>query len=95
LVAEGPRPRGGTTYAALTGFLVRKRIAFRSRGHRVGYWLTWFYIAASVPLHIVTGYVVGSTKFIETFPLWYSYLLLPVYAAIIWLYWRLPLRRGS
>jgi len=83
------------TYAAVAGLLGWRRFAFRGRGGRVAYWLSWFYIAGSVPMHIAFAYVQNSTEYLRFFPLWFSYLLLPVYAAMLWFWWRQPLWRSS
>jgi hypothetical protein len=80
------------TYAAVAGVLARRRFAGMGRGRRLAYWASWFYIAASVPMHIAFAYAQNLTEYLRAFPLWFSYLLLPVYAAMLWFWWRLPLR---
>jgi hypothetical protein len=54
----------------------------RSRARRIGYWLITFYIAASVPGHVLF-LTTGNTTYFDVFPWWFSIVILPVYVAII------------
>jgi hypothetical protein len=54
-----------------------------SRGRKIGYWLITFYIAASVPGHVLF-LTTGATTYFDVFPWWFSIVILPVYVAIIW-----------
>jgi cytochrome bd-type quinol oxidase subunit 2 len=76
-------------YAGMTGLLIWNQIQFRNQWHKVVYGLALFYIAGSVPLHVWNAYLNNSTEYIRWFPLWWTYLLLPLYLAIIVLIWRL------
>jgi hypothetical protein len=78
------------TYAAITGFVVLRRVKFANGLHRVFFTASVVYIAASVPLHIYTSYIVNSTQLVIAFPMWYSYfLLIAVFPAFLTMFWRL------
>ena len=79
-------------YAGVTGLLIWNRIRFNNTRHKIVYGLALFYIAGSVPLHIWNAYINNTTEYIRWFPLWFTFLLFPIYAGIITLIWRLPLQ---
>jgi hypothetical protein len=74
-------------YAAVSGLLSWRRMKFRSRGHK---WFIGFiilYMLISIPLHVATWFT-HSTAHLQAFPLWYSLLLQPFYAAVLVALWR-------
>jgi hypothetical protein len=81
-------------YAAVTGALAYRGIPFRGAWHRRVYWLVWFYIAGSVPLHIYNAYLMDSTAYVRSAPLWWTYVLIALFPGIIWFYQRLPSPQG-
>ena len=78
------------TYAAITGILVWRRVDFANTPHKVFFTWSLVYIAASVPMHICFGVIKNNVDFyFEFFPMWFSYLLFPFYAALLTMFWRL------
>jgi hypothetical protein len=78
------------TYAAVTGILVWRRVDFANKAHKVFFTWALAYIALSVPLHMYFGVLKGNVDFYLTFfPVWFSYLLFPFYAALLTMFWRL------
>jgi len=78
------------TYAAITGFVVLRRVEFANTLHRVFFTASVVYIAGSVPVHIYASYIVNSTELVTAFPMWFSYfLLIVVYPAFLTMFWRL------
>ncbi len=82
-------------YSGVTGLLIWGRIDFRSPRHKFAYGMSLFYIAGSVPLHIWNAYLNNTTEYIRWFPLWFTFLLFPIYAGIIALMWHLRLKENS
>ena|SRR5438477_3989688 len=82
-------------YAAVTGLMAWRHIPFRGVRDKVRYGIVLFYVAGSVPLHVYNVYLHDSTEYIRFFPMWFSYLLFPIYGAIIWILWRLPYDGGE
>lgn len=81
------------SYAAVTGILVWHRVTFANTPHRVFFTISLVYIAASVPLHVYFGVIRGDVRFyLEFFPIWFSYLLFPFYAALLIMFGRLHYR---
>lgn len=69
------------------GLLLRRRemaAAFDigSTARRIGYWLITFYIAASIPGHLLF-LTSGNTAYFDVFPWWFSLIIEPVYVLII------------
>jgi len=82
-------------YAGVTGLLLWNRIQFRNTMHKIVYGLALFYIAGSVPLHIWNAYLNNTTEYIRWFPLWFTFLLFPIYIGIIGLMWRLRYKEDT
>ena len=82
-------------YAGVTGLLVWNQIQFRNTLHKFAYGLTLFYIAGSVPLHIYQAYLHNTTEYLRWFPMWFTFLLFPIYTGIIVLIWRLRYKESS
>jgi hypothetical protein len=81
------------TYAAVTGILLWHRVTFANTPHRIFFTISLVYIAASVPLHVYFGAIRGDVHFyLEFFPIWFSYLLFPFYAALLIMFGRLHYR---
>ena len=81
------------TYAAITGILVWRRVDFVNTPHKVFFTWSLVYIAGSVPMHIYFGVIHGNVDFyFDFFPVWFSYLLFPFYAALLTMFWRLRYR---
>jgi hypothetical protein len=81
------------TYAAVTGILLRQRVQFANTSHKVFFTASLVYITGSVPLHAYFGVVRGNVDFyLHFFPVWFSYLLFPFYAALLTMFWRLRYR---
>jgi hypothetical protein len=78
------------TYAAITGILLWRRVEFGSTPHKMFFTWSLVYIGLSVPMHIYFGVIKGDVDFyLEFFPMWFSYLLFPFYAALLTMFWRL------
>jgi hypothetical protein len=78
------------TYAAITGILVWRRVDFANTPHKAFFTWSLVYIAGSVPMHIYFGVIRNDVDFyFEFFPMWFSYLLFPFYAALLTMFWRL------
>jgi len=73
------------TYAAVTGIVGWRRMAFVNRAHRAVLTASIAYIAISVPLHLYVLLVLGDVSFyIHMAGPWFSYLLLcAVYPAFL------------
>lgn len=72
------------TYAAITGIVLWRRVRFVNKAHKLFFTWAVAYIALSVPLHVYFGVVKGDVDFyLSFFPLWFSYLLFPFYAAVL------------
>ena len=81
------------TYAAVTGIVLWNRVEFINKLHKVFFTWSLVYIGLSVPLHIYFGVIRGNVDFyLNFFPVWFSYLLFPFYAALITMFWRLRFR---
>lgn len=81
------------TYAAVTGILLWHRVKFANTPHKVMFTASLVYIAGSVPLHVYFGVIRGNVHFyLDFFPVWFSYLLFPFYAALLTMFWRLRYR---
>ena len=81
------------TYAAITGILLWHRVDFANAPHKVFFTWSLVYIAGSVPLHLYFGVLKGNVDFyLDFFPMWFSYLLLPFYAALLTMFRRLRCR---
>jgi hypothetical protein len=78
------------TYAAITGILLWRRVAFANTAHKMFFTWSLVYIGLSVPMHIYFGVIKGDVDFyLEFFPMWFSYLLFPFYAALLTMFGRL------
>jgi hypothetical protein len=78
------------TYAAITGILLWRRVEFANTPHKMFFTWSLVYIGLSVPMHIYFGVIKGDVDFyLEFFPVWFSYLLFPFYAALLTTFWRL------
>ncbi|MCV7303447.1 hypothetical protein H7J93_27905 [Mycobacterium barrassiae] len=65
------------TYAAITGIVGYRRMAFANGPHKVLITVAIAYIALSVPLHVYFGVIKGNVDFYLTFfPMWFSWFLL-------------------
>ena len=81
------------TYAAVTGILLWHRVTFANTPHRIFFTMSLVYIAGSVPLHAYFGVIRGNVHFyLDFFPIWFSYLLFPFYAALLIMFGRLHYR---
>jgi hypothetical protein len=81
------------TYSAVTGILLWRRVEFANTAHKMFFTWSLVYIAGSVPMHIYFGVIKGDVDFyLEFFPMWFSYLLLPFYAALLTMFSRLQYR---
>ena len=81
------------TYSAVTGILLWRRVEFANIAHRMFFTWSLVYIAGSVPMHFYFGVIKGDVDFyLDFFPMWFSYLLLPFYAALLTMFWRLRYR---
>ncbi|MGA5462810.1 hypothetical protein [Mycobacterium sp. NPDC050041] len=81
------------TCAAVTGVLVWRRVEFANRAHKAFFTWALVYIVLSVPLHVYVGAVRNDVGFyLAFFPVWFSYLLFPFYAAMLTMFWRLRVR---
>lgn len=74
-------------YAGLAGLLSWRRMAFRSRGHKIFLGIIVFYMVASIPIHLSVWFT-HSIEHLKQFPLWFSVVLQPYYAAILVALWR-------
>jgi hypothetical protein len=78
------------TYAAVTGIVLWRRVEFVNKPHKVFFTWALAYIALSVPLHVYFGVIKNNVDFyFDFFPMWFSYLLFPFYAALLTMFWRL------
>ena len=81
------------TYSAITGILLWRRVEFANTAHKMFFTWSLVYIAGSVPMHVYFGVIKGDVDFyLEFFPMWFSYLLLPFYAALLTMFSRLQYR---
>ena len=81
------------TYAAVTGILLWRRVEFANTPHKMFFTASLVYITGSVPLHVYVGVIRGNVDFyLDFFPVWFSYLLFPFYAALLTMFWRLRYR---
>jgi hypothetical protein len=81
------------TYAAITGILLWRRVEFANTAHKIFFTWSLVYIGLSVPLHVYFGVIKGDVAFyLEFFSTWFSYVLLPFYAALLTMFWRLRYR---
>jgi hypothetical protein len=81
------------TYAAVTGILIWRRVDFVNTAHKAFFTWSLAYITLSVPLHVYFGLIKGDVSFyVRFFGVWFSYLLLPFYVALLTMFWRLRLR---
>ena len=78
------------TYSAITGILLWRRVEFANTAHKMFFTWSLVYVAGSVPMHVYFGVIKGDVDFyLEFFPMWFSCLLLPFYAALLTMFWRL------
>jgi hypothetical protein len=77
------------TYAAITGILSHRRMAFANRVHKVALTAALAYITVSVPLHLYVVFVLQDVSFyVHMAGYWFSYLLLiamyPLFLTMLW-----------
>jgi hypothetical protein len=78
------------TYAAITGIMLWRRVEFANTVHKIFFTWSLVYIGLSVPMHVYFAVIKGDVDFyLEFFPVWFSYLLFPFYAALLTMFWRL------
>ena len=65
-------------YAIIGLIYYYKSISFSSKLQQFSYLLLAFWVAISIPIHIM-GQINGTTSFIEGFPSWYSYFFLAIF----------------
>jgi hypothetical protein len=81
------------TYAAITGILLWRRVEFVNKPHKVFFTWSLVYIGLSVPMHVYFGVVRDNVDFyLDFFPVWFSYLLFPFYAALLTMFSKLHYR---
>jgi hypothetical protein len=81
------------TYAAISGIAVWRRVRFTHTPMKIFFTWSLVYIAGSVPLHVYFGVIRGNVAFyFDFFPVWFSYLLFPFYAALLIMFARLRYR---
>jgi hypothetical protein len=71
------------TYAAVTGWLIRKRLLPGGRLHRAVYVLLCTYLSISVPVHAQTLLTGRTDTIVRAFPENYSLVILPVMLALL------------
>lgn len=81
-------------YAGITGLLSWRRMTFRSRRHQLFLGFIVFYMVASIPIHLSVWFT-HSIEHLKQFPLWFSVLLQPYYAAVLVALWRLQFKANS
>jgi hypothetical protein len=78
------------TYAAITGIMSWRRVDYANKPHRAFFTWSLVYIGLSVPLHVYFGVIRDNVDFyFDFFPVWFSYLLFPFYAALLTMFARL------
>jgi hypothetical protein len=81
------------TYAAVSGLAVWHRVQFTYTPMKGFFTWSLIYIAGSVPLHLYCGVIRGNVDFyFDFFPVWFSYLLFPFYAALLIMFARVRYR---
>jgi hypothetical protein len=81
------------TYAAITGFLLWRRVEFVNKPHKVFFTWSLVYIGLSVPMHVYFAVVRDNVDFyLDFFPVWFSCLLFPFYAALLKMFSKLHYR---
>jgi hypothetical protein len=81
------------TYAAVTGILLACRVEFASTPHKICFAWSLVYIGLSVPIHVYFGVIRDNVDFyFDFFPVWFSYLLFPFYAALLTMFSKLRYR---
>jgi hypothetical protein len=76
-------------YAALTGWLTRRRVEYRSRRHEIVHAVVLVYLTISVPLHVRSFFTDDVADLVGLFPAWYSAVFLVVATAMLVHVWRL------
>jgi hypothetical protein len=80
-------------YASITGIMLRPRVRFANKAHKIFFTWAVAYITLSVPLHFYCAVIRDNVHFyVDFFPMWFSYLLLPFYAVLLTMFWRLRFR---
>jgi hypothetical protein len=82
------------TFAGVCYWVYLKRVDFRNLVEKCVYFVTGFYVAASIPLHIRT-LVTWDTSYINRFPESYSYFILPVMLVLSVFAWRVRFKSDS
>ena len=80
--------------AGLAGLLSWRLIEFKNGWHKAFMAFIVIYIVVSIPIHLAT-YLTQSTEFLRQFPMWFSALILPYYAAVLITLWRLRFKANS
>lgn len=78
-------------YAGISGLFSWRRMAFRGRGHQFFLGFIVFYMVASIPIHL-SAWFTHSIEHLKQFPLWFSVLLQPYYAAVLMTLWGLQFK---
>jgi hypothetical protein len=81
-------------YSGITGLLSWRRMAFRSRRHKIFLGVIVFYMIASIPLHLSVWFT-HSVEHLKQFPLWFSLALQPYYAAVLIALWRVQFKANA
>ena len=70
-------------YAALTGWLIWRRVEYRSHRHKVVHAAVLVYLTVSVPLHVRSFLTDDVADLVGLFPPWYSVLFLVLATAML------------
>jgi len=65
------------TFVAVCFWWFRREVSFRTLADRIAYYVVAVYFTFSVPLHVQTM-VTRNTSYIDAFPGWYSWFILPI-----------------
>ena len=72
-------------FAGITGILLWKNMLLDKTWKKIVYWVSMFYMAMSIPLHIQT-IITQDTTYINKFPEIYSYFIIPVMLFFSWFF---------
>ena len=78
-------------YSAIGMIAFWRRVALRNLWQKIFYGFSVVYFVGSVPLHVQT-YFTSDLSYVAWFPVWYSAVLMPLFAYFIYFFWNLEFK---
>lgn len=77
-------------YAGMGGILLQKYYLKESFFTKVFYWFSVSYLCISIPIHVMVIFT-WDTTYIQAFPMWYSWFIIPFQLLLFWFWMTLKI----